>query len=301
MRAMYKTLSAAVAALAVVALATTGPIDAANTSSAPAPGTTPPPQIYHIVTRPLCAELHKHIAPAVGMILQNDATIKKSPKLFSDYNRDALDGVDNTVSNSAPNPQGASLLNSSGTMNAAQNMTALQMENLVTPLANNIIAIKNLLNSPALTHGTGDPQDDARLQDIRDKLLKAVADQSASLDLINGFVQTEQMGDLQHVGEEYVSAINQSDTTKGNPSTGATPNPLLQNPNQPGLAPDPYNVNLAAIPGLTLGYNPVTRILSAVKWTIKQTAHNENVASKAILSSAALCGSGPAPAATSQP
>lgn len=297
MGAMYKLLATAVAAVGLAGVLVSGPIAAADAPSAPAPGKTPPPEIYHLVTRPLCAELHKHIAPAIGMILQNDATIKKSPKLFSAYNRDALTGVDNSVSNSSPSGGGSSLMASSGTMNASQNMTVLQMENMVSPIANNIIAIKQLLDSPALTHGTGDPEDDRRLQDIRAKLLKAVADQSASLDLINGFVQTQQMGDLQHEGQEYISAMNQPDTTT-TPNSGPTPNPLLQNPNQAGLSPDPYNVDLATVPGLTLGFNPVTRILGAVKWTIAQTAANENTASTAIMSSAALCGSG---AATPRP
>ena len=51
---------------------------------------TPPPTIYHVVTRPLCGELHEHIAPAIGMMLQNDTTIKKSPALFKQYNEARL-------------------------------------------------------------------------------------------------------------------------------------------------------------------------------------------------------------------
>ena len=56
----------------------------AATPATPAP--TPPPQIYRVVTRPLCSELHDHIAPAIGMMLQNDTSIKKSPALFKQYN-----------------------------------------------------------------------------------------------------------------------------------------------------------------------------------------------------------------------
>ncbi len=63
----------------------------------PTPTPTPPPQIYHIVTRPLCAELHQHIAPAIGMMLQNDATIKKSPNLFKRYNDAALEDPNSTA------------------------------------------------------------------------------------------------------------------------------------------------------------------------------------------------------------
>ena len=55
-------------------------------------GASPPPTIYHVVTRPLCAQLHDRIAPAIGMILQNDTTIKKGPNYFKEYNAASLYG-----------------------------------------------------------------------------------------------------------------------------------------------------------------------------------------------------------------
>ncbi|HTX59649.1 MAG TPA: hypothetical protein VMH02_08195 [Verrucomicrobiae bacterium] len=292
---MYKALTTVMIAALAVAITPAPPTAAATTAPTPAPVRTPPPQIYHIVTRPLCAELHEHIAPTVGMMLENDKILKESPKLFSEYNRDSLNGVDNSASNSN-GAQGGVLLNNSNTMNASQNMTVLKMENMVSPLANNIIAMRKLLDSPALVNGTGNVDDDKQLAAIRATLLKAIADQSASLDIVNGFVQTQQMGDLQHAGEEYIAAMNQPDTTNQPQSGIATPNPLLQSSNQAGLPPDPYAVDLANVPGLTLGYNPTTRLRDAVKWTIQQTANNENDASKDILASAAICSGQASPA-----
>jgi hypothetical protein len=273
-------------------------------TAAPGKGGTPPPEIYHIVSRPLCAELHQHIAPAIAMMLQNDRTIKKSPALFTQYNRSALYGVNNSVSNSAGTSGGSAVTSgdsSDGTLNADQNMALLAMENLISPIANNIIATQKLLDSPALMQGTGTPADDKQLQDIRAKLLQALATQNAALDIVSGFVATEQMGDLQHAGQEYISAINASDSTThgGTP----TPNPLLQDPNQPGLPPNPYSVDLANIPGLTLGYNPVTRLLEALRWTIAETEKRENTASVAVLNGAQACAPvmGPQPTASQKP
>src|SRR5579862_3454281 len=120
MKAMKKAFSLVVVA-ALVALAPALPIQAADTAAA-APAATAPPTIIHLVTRPLCAELHKHIAPTVGMMLENDRVMKSSPKLFSDYNKDRMYGVDNSVSNSS-GPNGGTVMQESGTMNAAQNMT----------------------------------------------------------------------------------------------------------------------------------------------------------------------------------
>lgn len=304
---MKKAFSA-VAIAALAAFVPTLPTQAAGTAPAPTPTPivhtgTPPPTIYHVVTRPLCAELHKHIAPAVGMMLENDRTMKDSPKLFSDYNKDKLYGVDNSVSNSAGPNGGPVLQPSSGTMNAAQNMTILKMENMVSPIANNIIAMQKMLDTPSLMNGTGNPDDDKRLAEIRTRLLKAIADQNATLDIINGFVQTQQMGDLQHQGDEYLSATSQSDVTgKGSTQSGPSPNPMLQDANQAGLPPNPYDFNPAAIPGLEMGANPVTRLLQAVNWTLDQTRSNEDAAGAAIMSAAQVCGAGaPAPAPAASP
>ena len=300
MKAMKKAFSLVVIA-AIAALAPALPIRAADTAAA-APAATAPPTIIHLVTRPLCAELHKHIAPTVGMMLENDRVMKSSPKLFSDYNKDALYGVDNSVSNSS-GPNGGTVMQDSGTMNAAQNMTILKMENMVSPIANNIIAMQKMLDTPALMHGTGNPEDDKKLAAIREKLLKAIADQSATLDIINGFVQTQQMGDLQHQGDEYLNATQQTDVTgKAAITAPATANPLLADPNQAGLPANPYAIDPANIPGLTLGANPVTRMLEAVNWTLQQTAANENDAGAAIMGAAQECGAGaPAPAASPAP
>jgi hypothetical protein len=287
--------------LALAAIAPAPPIAAAGTPASPEPNNrTPPPQIYHIITRPLCSELHRHIAPAIAMILQNDQNIKKGPELFSNYNRDALNGVDNTASNNA-GPHGGVETNDSSTMTPSQNMVLLGMENLMSPIANNIIATQKMLDAPALTQGTGNVEDDKQLQEMRAKLIKAVATQNAALDIISGFVQTQQMGDLQHAGQEYISATTQSDMRNGQPST-ASPNPLMVDPNQAGLPPNPYDLNLAAVPGLTLGYNPVTRLLEALHWTIQETATRENDAAKSVMNGAAECAaSTPKPAASSKP
>lgn len=244
---------------------------------------TPPPQIYHIVTRPLCAELHERIAPAIGMLLQNDATIKRSPALFKQYNDAALYGSD-PATNQKGNPQSG---DPSGA-NASQNMALLQMENLIRPIANNIIAIQTILDSPELQTGSGPAEDQQRVHEIRDKLLQALAAQNASLDIISGFVDTQAMANLQHAGEAYISSMNTPDTTAKLASPGPV-NPLQTDPNYAGLPPNPYYIDPVTIPGLTLGYNPVTRLTGALRWTIDTTATRENDAAKAVMSSAALC------------
>jgi hypothetical protein len=72
-------------------------------------------------------------------------------------------------------------------------------------------------------------------------------------------------------------------------------NPFAGSTTTAGLPPNPYTIDLATIPGLTLGYNPVTRLLDALRWTIDTTATRENDAAKAVMSSATLCSSVPSP------
>lgn len=293
---MYKAFPAVL----IVALATIAPASPTAAAAAPTPAPaatrTPPPQIYHIITRPLCSELHRHIAPALSMMLQSDRTIGKSPDLFKRYNQAGLYGVDNSTSaNAGYNPGSPSTGGAAQTLlNPSQNMALLGMENLIGPIANNAIAIEKILDSPELTHGSGTPEDDARLADIRAKLLKALATQQASLDIISGFVDTQQMADLQHSGQEYIESVNQhSDFTSSHQYGTPSPNPLYGNPNQAGLPQNPYSIDLANVPGLTLGYNPVTRLLEGLNWTIGETQKRENDAAKSVLDSAALCSNSP--------
>jgi hypothetical protein len=284
--------------VAIAAAAPAPPIAAAtNAAPAPAATRTPPPTIYHIITRPLCSELHKHIAPAIAMMLQNNATIAKSPDLFKRYNQAALYGNNNPVSNQNGMQSGVTMSGdaANGTMNPSQNMALLGMENLVGPIANNIISVQKILDSPALTQGTGNAEDDKKLQEIRTKLLKTLATQQASLDIISGFVDTQQLADIQHAGEEYINATDQKDITGGKGVQGTpTPMPGTYDPNQAGLAPNPYDIQLATIPGLTLGYNPVTRLIEGLNWTIDETQKRGNEAAQSVLTSNQECANTPA-------
>jgi hypothetical protein len=245
---------------------------------------TPPPQIYHVVTTALCSRLHDRVRPAVAMILQNDQTIAKSPALFGKYGRGTLTGLSSTDANGKGAPQNYDSIN---TETPETRMALQQMSYLVFPIAHNLIAEQTLLDDPKLLAPTGNAGDDATLAKIRNQLLDTIAFQSASLDLINGFVATQQMGELQHAGEEYISSIDKPDTT--NQPTAATPNPW-QDPNTPGLTPNPYWLDLAAIPGLAVGYNPLRRIVDGLDWLRAGTGQREDAAGATITQALKSCG-----------
>ncbi len=250
--------------------------------ASPAPP-TPPPQIYHIVTTAMCSRLHEHVRPAVAMILQNDQTIAKSQPLFKRYARGAFGAQDPKApqySNGAPPPD------SIYAQSPETSMALQQMSYLVSPIAQNLLSAQKLLDAAELIAPTGNPNDDRQLQQIKNQLLETISFQSASLDLINGFVATQQMGELQHAGEEYIAEISGNDMAHQIPTP--TPNPL-QDPNAPGLPQNPYNVDLAAVPGLAVGYNPLTRIVGGLQWLQSETTKRENLAATSITSALKAC------------
>jgi hypothetical protein len=166
-------------------------------------------------------------------------------------------------------------------------MALQQMSYLVSPIAQNIIAAQKLLTGQALLAPTGNPDDDRKLAHIRELLMRSIAYQSATLDLINGFVATQQMGDLQHAGMEYIGQIN--GTEEANPPVHETPNPYMQDPSAAGLPQNPYDVDLTAVPGLVVGYNPLSRIVAGVQWLRSQTAKQESAAATGITSALSEC------------
>jgi len=257
----------------------------ADSSASPAPRGTPPPEIIHVVTSPFCAKLHQHVRPAVAMILQNDQTIAKSPPLFKRYARGAFNAQDKGAGNfSNGAPAGDSIYNQS----PETSMALQKMSYLVSPIAQNIISAQKLLTASEMSEPTGNPDDDKRLAQIKNQLMEAIAYQNASLDLINGFVATQQMGELQHAGQEYIAALNQTDISATKPLVQLTPGPF-QDPNAPGLTQNPYNIDLAAIPGLAVGYNPLTRIEDGLSWVQAETAKRESAAGTSITNALSEC------------
>jgi hypothetical protein len=291
--ALTSLLAMAFALALVTSNAPAGAVADAATS-APSGQITPPPQIYEIVTRPICHELKEHILPAVALVLQNDRVIAKSPPIFEDYITTAL----------RPDPTNKSGYDTTDYDSPGRAMAIRRMENLVTPLAQNVIALQKILENTSINqpNPSSNPADAAALAKIREQLEQTRELQSASLDLINGFVTTQQLGDIQHVGEEYLSNINATGLTTGQ-NLGVTPNPF-QDPDQPGLPANPHNIEPATLPGLAVGYNPVKVVSKTLDWVRGQTAQTENDVAKSMTQIANSCNTGaplPEPAPPSSP
>lgn len=283
--------------LAVVLTAT------AATAPSPQPTATPQnyPEIIHTMSRPLCSALASKIRPAVALMLENDATIAKSPPLFKDYINLSAAGSD-----------------------SGRDMAVYHLNNLVTPLVQNSLAIQKLLEDPSVFPATAHSEDDQRLIDLKSKMLKSLATQQASLDIINGFVETQQLGEIQHEGFGYLKAItgetittpglNQQPGINQNPNSGPVGGQTQTNVSanapsnfddlvlQAGLTPNQYEFDPTQIPGLQVGYNQIGKLKEGLEWTQDQSKKEEQPLAKAIVGAAQACGGqapGQAPATPS--
>jgi hypothetical protein len=258
----------------------------AAAATAPAPTPTPNlPEIYHTVSRPLCSALATTVRPVLGMLLQNDQTIAKSPPLFGDYIKMSAAGSD-----------------------SGRDMSIHRLNNLVTPLVQNTLAIQKLLEDPSIFPPKAQNADDQRLIAIKDQLLKTLATQQASLDIINGFVQTQQLGEMQHEGFGYLQAITGQNTAPGETSQGGmnqSPQmpivgavaPVSQTPQafddlvlQAGLQPNQYEIDPTKIPGLAVGYNQIGKLKDGLEWTQDESKKAETPLAQSVVNAAKLCG-----------
>lgn len=239
---------------------------------------SPLPVIYHTGTNALCSALVHHIKPVIGMMEQNDYTIAQSPPLFHRYNAD--------LANRDPND--------SESNRAERDLTLYHLEQLVGPLAKNVIAMQRELENPNVFPPHPTTEQERQLDEIRDELLKALAAQAVTLDLVSGYVNTQQLAEVQHEGTEgaNINAITGTELGPGATAAPTTPNPLLVDPSQvAGLAPNPYSMDPLSVPGIagSVGNTPVTRLLDAIQWIRGETERREDVAAEPIIQAAKAC------------
>ena len=247
----------------------------------PTPAPTAPPEIIHTLSRPLCSALQTKIRPGIGMLLQNDETIAKSPAYFKDYAQAQFAKSD-----------------------SGQSFNVMRLSNLVLPIANNLIAIQKLLDDPSVFPANEKSSDDKAKNALKKQLLESLAQQQASLDLINGFVETQNLADMQHEGFGFIWSIANSGQNQGNQSQllkqiSATPDPSKPDPFDntvinAGLPTNPYEVDLSRIPGLSLGFNPVNAIREGLTFTQSESQRTEGALSKSVMDAVRSCGGGQA-------
>ncbi|HTU83165.1 MAG TPA: hypothetical protein VMF61_13605 [Candidatus Acidoferrales bacterium] len=142
--------------------------------AAPAPAPTPPRQIIDVRSRPLCTTLHENVRSAVGALLENDAQLAAGT---TDYRKMAQDV----------------LLGSRATA-----LLRLNLESRATAIARNLSAADTML-ADASRFAADPPTGDGRLAlEMKNQLQAVIDSQKLMLNLVNGMVETDALGDMQH-------------------------------------------------------------------------------------------------------
>ena len=191
---------------------------AAATQATPAPASWLD-QLKTIATvrsTPVCSALHERVGPAIASIIDSDAKIASSRPIFgSMYHDDVVVRSELRMS-----------------------FDVMRMENLITPIAKNIASVKTqLANLPK------DPDMDA----VRAQLQGLIDRQNDALNLISGFVDTYQLGDLQGKQSPIPNASVSSNVSTSSP---LQPRKLSSGPSDspPGAA-NLLNSGLPPAPG----------------------------------------------------
>ena len=267
---MLHRLTAVFALGALVALAASPA--AAGSKAKPAPTATPLKTIYRVRVSPMCTALGKVIGPAIGKVLQSDKYIANSKPLLHDF-----------VKASA-----------SGQSAGAQDLAVSRLESLIGPLVKNTQAVDKLLSDPYAFPKVAYSDDDQKLLQMRNQLRVVNEQQKKALDVISGFVDTQQLGELQAAGHEYDAALRANGTNRGqtpNPAPTAPPAPILNAgvnnaSNDPTRAVDPQYKNTDSL----VGANPLNVFETAIASYQQDIAGSEQDAAKTVVSAVPLCG-----------
>ncbi|HET7815748.1 MAG TPA: hypothetical protein VFL13_15410 [Candidatus Baltobacteraceae bacterium] len=288
---MYARLMAP-AAFAAAVLLSIQPVPAAiKTLPKPVPTATPLKTIKHVYSSSrLCAGLKRSVGPAIGKMLQNDKTIATSRPLLQDF-----------VKSSSLGSQGG------------RDIAVERLEGLVGPLVKNTQSIEQLLNDPVYAKRAQN-DNDKQLLTLRAQLKTILDQQKAALDLISGFVDTEQLGELKAAGHEYDSAINggatpQPSTNASNynnqgTSPSATPDPILNAGVGSQNDPNSTHANDPRYQGTNnaLGYNPLNAFDQQMLAYQSQIAQSESHATITVMRAVPVCGGQvPPPAGAASP
>ncbi len=242
----------------------------------PAPAATPLKTIKHIYVSPLCTGLRQNIGPAIGKVLQNDNTIAQSRPLLRGY------------------------VKATATSGISKDLQVSRIERLITPLVKNTAAIEKLLDDPFVfpKHAISDA--DRQLLDIRADLQEVVTQQKRALDVISGFVDTEQLGQMQAAGSEALKLTQSHEipgaqgghSTGSAQSAGAAPTPPPSEilnagvRNTPGQAADPALQET----GMVVGHNPLDVFDNAIGQYQQMLQSSEGQAAALVVKALPLCG-----------
>lgn len=269
---MPQRLTAVFVLGALVALAASPAAAGSTVKVKPIPTATPLKTIYHAHVSPLCTGLRRVIGPAIGHMLSSDKYIANSKPLLHDFAKAAA----------------------TGQSQGAQDIAVSRLEGLIGPLVKNTEAVDKLLSDPYAFPKVAYSDDDQKLLQMRAQLRAVNEQQKKALDIISGFVDTQQLGELQAAGHDYDAALKADASNRGqtpNPAPTAPPAAILNagvtnETNDPTRAADPRYKNTDSL----VGANPLNVFENAIASYQQDIASTEQDAAKTVVSAVPLCG-----------
>lgn len=243
---------------ALVLAATLAPV--ATAAPQPRPALEQLKTIVHLRATPFCSALRERVAPAIEHILTADKAIDSSPPIFNSmYEDDVVFRSPLRLS-----------------------FDVQHMENLITPIVSNVQAAEDLLRDP-------------QLGEIGRQLQTSIDRQKLALNVVNGFIATYQLGEVQSGGipanwhNDFI--LNPRNAVSRSPAAVAASPPgasLLYNA---GLAPTPSNPRPPELQAstVTLGVDPYAAFSQTVVRARQEGDAAEGAASLAIFAAIERC------------
>ncbi len=234
---------------------------AASPPPSPAP-LTPLKVIGSVRSTPFCTALHETIGPAIAAVLSNDDLIASSTPAFATLYRDDV------LSRSQ----------------ARAHLDLNRLESLITPIVTNVKRVDELLAAKP---------NDPNLQAMREHLQAVLAQQKESLNVISGFIATEQMGEIQLGGPPD----NWAGVFSAKPQTPSRPGPDLAQP------PAAKNIFAAGVQSAAVGakdprydaanvgptYDPFAPLVSQIRAQRLAAQTSESAAAQLVGGALKLC------------
>ena len=150
---------------------------------APTPQATTLPEIGRVRSTHICAVLRDRINPALVRLAHSDGQLQTGKLAFLDM----------------------------GTHQVSQNRGALELDQVhvefaVRKMVEDLAAVDALLTSPADFPKSPQSDDGRTAADIKAKFKQIEAEQQTSINVMNGTIETDRLGAMQHEGFELMAA-----------------------------------------------------------------------------------------------
>jgi hypothetical protein len=226
------------------------------------------PEIGRVRSKGFCTTVRDNVAPSLLGVLKTDELIGAGHRAFAKMADDAMRA-----------PQ-------------AVDIDRIYLDKVVSAMAHNLRVIDTLLaDKTRFPDATTD--DDRFAQLVRAQLAAVSAEQKRALDLINGTVQTDRLGQMRaeiDTGMQDSLAQNQAQS----PTTTDPRTSFLDSAGLPDMAPVPVLSQRALLTtSNTVGHRPYDRATAVLEHQQAQIAHAETVAAPTITAAAYACQGAP--------